>query len=139
VTTWRPAPERGADVAWQRRRERWRSTLESRDGILVVAERDGRVIGALVGESEDPAEGSDTFEVPTSTAHVHDIAVLPDAQGGGVGRALMARFEQVLRERGVKSYGLDVMAGNDSARAFYEGLGLQLAQMTFYKVLPTAD
>jgi len=139
VTTWRPAPERGADVAWQRRRERWRSTLESPDGILVVAERDGRVIGALVGESEDPAEGSDTFEVPTSTAHVHDIAVLPDAQGGGVGRALMARFEQVLRERGVKSYGLDVMAGNDGARAFYEGLGLQLAQMTFYKVLPTAD
>jgi ribosomal protein S18 acetylase RimI-like enzyme len=139
VTTWRPAPERGPDVAWQRRRERWRSTLESPDAILVVAERDGRVVGALVGESEDPADGSDTFEVPTSTAHVHDIAVLPDAQGGGVGKALMERFEQVLRERGVKSYGLEVMAGNDAARAFYEGMGLELAQMTLYKVLPTAD
>jgi ribosomal protein S18 acetylase RimI-like enzyme len=45
----------------------------------------------------------------------------------------------VLRERGVKSYGLEVMAGNDSARAFYEKLGLELAQMTYYKVLPTAD
>jgi len=139
VTTWRPAPERGPDVAWQRRRERWKSTLESPDGILVIAERDGRVVGALVGESEDPADGSDTFEVPTSTAHVHDIAVLPDAQGGGVGKALMERFEEVLRERGVKSYGLEVMAGNDAARAFYERLGLELAQMTLYKVLPTAD
>ena len=139
MTTWRPAPERGPDVAWQRRRERWRSTLESSDGILVIAERDGRVVGALVGESEDPADGSDTFEVPTSTAHVHDIAVLPEAQGGGVGKALMERFEEVLRERGVKSYGLEVMAGNDAARAFYERLGLELAQMTLYKVLPTAD
>jgi ribosomal protein S18 acetylase RimI-like enzyme len=139
VTTWRPARERGADIAWQRRRARWKSTLESPDGILVIAEQDGRVVGALVGESEDPADGSDTFEVPTSTAHVHDVAVLPDAQGGGVGKALMERFEQVLGERGVKSYGLEVMAGNDSARAFYEQLGLELAQMTFYKVLPTAD
>jgi ribosomal protein S18 acetylase RimI-like enzyme len=139
VTTWRPAAERGPDAAWQRRRERWKSTIESPDGILVIAESDGRVVGALVGESEDPANGSDTFEVPTSTAHVHDIAVLPDAQGGGVGNALMERFEQVLRERGVKSYGLEVMAGNDSARAFYEKLGLELAQMTYYKVLPTAD
>ena len=139
MATWRPGPERGPDVAWQRRRERWKSTLESPDGILVIAELDGRVVGALVAESEDPADGSDTFEVPTSTAHVHDVAVLPDAQGGGVGKALMERFEQVLRERGVKSYGLEVMAGNDSARAFYEPLGLELAQMTFYKVLPTAD
>jgi len=139
VTTWRPAPERGADVAWQRRRERWKSTLASPDGILVVAERDGRVIGALVGESEDPADGSDTFAVPTSTAHVHDVAVLPEAQGAGVGKALMERFEQVLRERGVKSYGLELMAGNDGARDFYEHLGLELAQMTLYKVLPTAD
>jgi ribosomal protein S18 acetylase RimI-like enzyme len=139
VTTWRPARERGADVAWQRHRERWRSTLESPDAILVIAERGGRVIGALVGESEDPADGSDTFEVPTSTAHVHDVAVLPEAQGSGVGKALMERFEQVLRERGVKSYGLEVMAGNDIAQSFYEKLGLELAAMTFYKVMPGAD
>jgi hypothetical protein len=39
----------------------------------------------------------------------------------------------------VKSYGLEVMAGNDAARAFYEQLGLEPAQTTFYKVLPTAD
>jgi ribosomal protein S18 acetylase RimI-like enzyme len=139
VTTWRPAPERGADVAWQRRRKRYESTLSSSDGILLVAEGDGRVVGALIGEVEDPADGSDTFAVPTSTAHVHDLAVLPDAQGGGIGRALMARFEQELRDRGVRSYGLDVMAGNDAARGFYSALGLELAQMTMYKVLPSPE
>jgi ribosomal protein S18 acetylase RimI-like enzyme len=51
----------------------------------------------------------------------------------------MERFEQVLRDRGIASYGLDVMAGNDAARGFYSSLGLELAQMTMYKVLPTAD
>jgi ribosomal protein S18 acetylase RimI-like enzyme len=51
----------------------------------------------------------------------------------------MERFEQELRERGIASYGLDVMAGNDAALAFYATLGLQVAQTTLYKVLPTAD
>jgi ribosomal protein S18 acetylase RimI-like enzyme len=139
VTTWRPAPERGSDVAWQRRRKRYEETLSGADGILLVAERDERVVGALIGEVEDPADGSDTFAVPTSTAHVHDVAVLAEAQGAGIGRALMERFEQELRARGTKSYGLDVMAGNDVAQRFYATLGLELAQMTMYKVLPSSD
>jgi ribosomal protein S18 acetylase RimI-like enzyme len=139
VSTWKPAPERGSDVAWQRRRGRWEATLKSPDGVGLVAQRDGRVVGALIGEIEKPAEGSDTYVVPDSTAHVHDVAVLPEAQGAGVGRALMERFEQLLRERGVESYGLEVMAGNDAARDFYEKLGLELAQLTLYKVLPSDD
>jgi ribosomal protein S18 acetylase RimI-like enzyme len=139
VTTWRPAPERGADVAWQRRRKRYEKTLSSDDGILLIAERDEDILGALVGEVEDPADGSDTFAVPTSTAHVHDLAVLPEAQGAGIGRTLMERFERELHERGVRSYGLDVMAGNDVARRFYAAFGLAAAQVTMYKVLPSAD
>jgi ribosomal protein S18 acetylase RimI-like enzyme len=126
-------------VAWQRRRGRYEQTLSEPSGLLFVAERGGRVVGALIGEVEDPADGSDTYAVPTSTAHVHDLAVLPQAQGAGIGRALMERFEQELRERGTKSYGLDVMAGNEVAVRFYAALGLELAQMTMYKVLPSSD
>jgi ribosomal protein S18 acetylase RimI-like enzyme len=139
VSSWHPAPERGPDVAWQRRRGRYEQTLSEPSGLLFVAERGGRVVGALIGEVEDPADGSDTYAVPTSTAHVHDLAVLPEAQGAGIGRALMERFEQELRERGTKSYGLDVMAGNEVAVRFYAALGLELAQMTMYKVLPSSD
>jgi ribosomal protein S18 acetylase RimI-like enzyme len=126
-------------VAWQRRRGRYEQTLSEPSGLLFVAERGGRVVGALIGEVEDPADGSDTYAVPTSTAHVHDLAVLPEAQGAGIGRALMERFEQELRDRGTKSYGLDVMAGNEVAVRFYAALGLELAQMTMYKVLPSSD
>jgi ribosomal protein S18 acetylase RimI-like enzyme len=139
TSAWKPAPERGPDVAWQRRKGRWKTTLQSDDGVGLVAEREGRVVGVLIGEVEKPAEGSDTYAVPNSTAHVHDLAVLPEAQGAGVGRALMDRFERELRERGIESYGLEVMAGNDAARAFYDKLGLELAQLTLYKVLPKDD
>jgi ribosomal protein S18 acetylase RimI-like enzyme len=135
VSTWRPGPERGADVAWERRRARYAKTLADPGGILLLAERDGRVIGAVIGEVEDNPEGSDTFTIPDRVAHLHDVAILPEARGVGVGHALMARFEAELRERGVVSYGLDVMAGNDGARRFYESLGFELADLVFEKRL----
>jgi ribosomal protein S18 acetylase RimI-like enzyme len=135
VSTWRPGPERGADVAWGRRRARYAKTLGDPSGILLLAERDGRVVGMLIGEVEDEPEGSDTFAIPDRVAHLHDVAVLPEARGGGIGHALMAGFEAELRERGVVSYGLDVMAGNDGARRFYEALGFELADMVFEKRL----
>jgi ribosomal protein S18 acetylase RimI-like enzyme len=139
IAAWRPAPERGLAAAWQRRRGRYEATLSTSDGILLVAERDGRVVGALVGEVEDPADGSDVFAVPTRIAHVHDLAVLPDAQSRGLGRALMARFERELHERDVVDYGLDVMPGNESALRFYESLGFEIANLTLRKHLPGAD
>jgi ribosomal protein S18 acetylase RimI-like enzyme len=139
ISTWRPAPPRGADEAWRRRRPRYEKTLGKPNGLLLVAEHDGRVVGALVGEVDDPADGSDVFAVPTSQAHVHDIAVLPEARGGGVGRALLERFEEVVRERGVQSYGLEVMAGNDSARRFYEAMGFVDVSFAMEKRLTGAD
>jgi ribosomal protein S18 acetylase RimI-like enzyme len=139
VATWRPGPERGADVAWARRRARYEKTLSSPNGILLLAMRHGRVVGALIGESEENPDGSDTFTIPAHVAHVHDLGVLPDVRGGGIGRALLERFEAEMRARGVESYGLDVMAGNDSARAFYEALGFELADMVFEKRLRPAD
>jgi ribosomal protein S18 acetylase RimI-like enzyme len=135
VSTWRPGPERGADVSWARRRARYEKTLAEPTGILLLAERDGQLVGALIGEVELDPEGSDTFVIPARVAHLHDLAVLPDARGGGVGHALVERFEQELRSRDVVSYGLDVMAGNDSARQFYEALGFELADMVFEKRL----
>jgi ribosomal protein S18 acetylase RimI-like enzyme len=135
VSTWRPGPERGADVAWARRRARYEKTLAEPNGILLLAERDGRVVGMAIGETEDQPEGSDTFAIPDRVAHLHDVAVLADDRGGGVGSALMERFEQELRARGVVSYGLDVMAGNDAARRFFEALGFELADLVFEKRL----
>jgi ribosomal protein S18 acetylase RimI-like enzyme len=135
VSTWHPGPERGAAEAWRRRRGRYEKTLSAPGGILLVAERDGRIVGALVGEIEDHAEVSDTYDMPARQAHVHDLAVLAGARGGGVGRALMERFEEELRARDVPWYGLDVMAGNEQALRFYTSMGLEPAAVSLDKRL----
>ena len=55
-------------------------------------------------------------------AHLH-IDLLPVLQGKGCGRALMERFCDALRERGVPGVHLGVDAQNANAIAFYRKLG----------------
>jgi ribosomal protein S18 acetylase RimI-like enzyme len=51
------------------------------------------------------------------------VAVDPDRQGQGLGRAIMAASEAWLRQQGVEKAQLLVRAGNEKVRAFYEALG----------------
>ena len=56
-------------------------------------------------------------------AYVNVLVVAEEAEGRGVGRALMAHAERWARERGCREVCLDVFAGNAGATAFYERLG----------------
>jgi amino-acid N-acetyltransferase len=56
---------------------------------FLVAERDGRVIGCVHLDEYAP-----------SLAEVRSLAVAPDAQGSGVGIALVAALERLARVRG---------------------------------------
>ena len=56
-------------------------------------------------------------------AHISVIAVTKDAEGKGVGRALMEHAEAWARERGHGSVTLSVFEGNQRARALYERAG----------------
>jgi ribosomal protein S18 acetylase RimI-like enzyme len=78
--------------------------------ILVAVEPD-RVIGtAMVGE--DGHRG-----------WVYYVAIAPDRQRGGIGRALMDASEAWLKHRGVWKMQLLVRADNAAAKGFYERLG----------------
>ncbi|NYF17680.1 ribosomal protein S18 acetylase RimI-like enzyme [Microbacterium sp. AK009] len=55
-------------------------------------------------------------------AHLH-IDLLPEVQGRGWGRRLVAEFVQALRDRGVSGVHLVASAGNTGALAFYPRLG----------------
>lgn len=61
-------------------------------------------------------------ELAAYPAHLH-IDLLPPGQGRGLGRALMDRFFEALRERGVPAVHLGVSPANVRARAFYDRLG----------------
>ena len=51
------------------------------------------------------------------------LAVDPDRQGEGLGRAITAAAEAWLRDRGMDKAMLMVRPGNEKVRAFYETLG----------------
>ena len=64
---------------------------------------------------------------PEHPAHLH-IDLLPHAQGGGWGRALMTRFFETLRAAGVRGVHLGVGTRNTGAVKFYERIGFQLIE-----------
>ena len=54
---------------------------------------------------------------------VYYVAVDPEEQGNGFGRAVMGAAEAWLRERGITKIMLMVRPDNEPVRAFYEALG----------------
>lgn len=56
-------------------------------------------------------------------AYVDILVVAPEAEGQGVGRALLRHVEDWARERGFREVVLDVFAGNSGAIAFYDRVG----------------
>ncbi len=69
--------------------------------------------------------GARDFFTGEEHGHVSDIVVAPEAEGRGVGRALMAAAEDWARARGYRLLSLHVFEDNARARALYERLGYQ--------------
>src|SRR5262245_19893158 len=57
------------------------------------------------------------------SAHLEVIVVRDDAEGQGIGKALIQEMEQAVREQGALSMTLHVFAANTRARAMYDRLG----------------
>ena len=68
-------------------------------------------------------------------AYVEVLVVAPEAEGKGVGAALMRFAEQWARERGMREVVLDVFAGNEHARRFYERVGYRTDHLRMVKPL----
>lgn len=71
-----------------------------------------------------PAYG-DLFETEADEFYISNLAVLPDYQGHGVGKALMDYAETLARQAGLKKCSLIVTYGHQPARRLYEKLGYQ--------------
>lgn len=84
---------------------------------LFVAELEGAPVGCLLMWTLE-----DYFSQQPH-AHISVIAVTREAEGRGVGRALMAHAETWARDRGHQSITLSVFDSNRRARALYERVG----------------
>ena len=87
------------------------------EAFVAVAEDSGAPLGLLVIKPD--------FDYFTDhpRAYVEILVVAAEAEGRGVGRALMAHAERWGREHGCHELVLDVFANNLSAIAFYERIG----------------
>lgn len=66
---------------------------------------------------------------------VHNIYVRPADRGVGIGSALLEAAEAALAERGADTVGLQAMASNESARAFYEQNGYAPHRVEYEKTI----
>jgi GNAT superfamily N-acetyltransferase len=106
---------------------RWvRESLES--GTVLVAEDEGTIVGFASVKERDHFTG-------VRLAYVGELAVATEAEGRGVGRALMAAVETWARERGLARILLDTGAANTEARAFYARLGFEESEVTLSKAV----
>ncbi len=69
------------------------------------------------------------------SAHLEAIAVSEDAEGTGVGQALLATAEREAKDQGAKTMTLHVFAVNTRARGFYEKSGYDGELLRYIKAL----
>ena len=86
---------------------------------VFVADDDGEIVGFAAGNMlEEPRHGLD--------AELSAAYVQRDHQRAGIGRRLVDAVARAQRAHGARGLIVWVIAGNNGARAFYEGLGATL-------------
>jgi ribosomal protein S18 acetylase RimI-like enzyme len=114
-----------SDEGWERTARR---SLDDPRSALYVSEEDGVVVGFVQLSFVDKPWGS--------SCEVGTLVVDPAHRGRGHGTALMSAAEGRARTEGARGMRVEVLAGNEQARAFYERLGYGLLAHRFGRALP---
>lgn len=109
------------DAAWSESTEaaEFFQARLSGDGVCLVAERDGELVGCLMGALSEAV----SYRRPTPMAELETLFVRPEIRGGGVGRRLMSAFADWVNEHGAARLTVRVSAANRDALRFYEREG----------------
>jgi|Deesub1362A_J573_1020465.scaffolds.fasta_scaffold06309_2 ribosomal protein S18 acetylase RimI-like enzyme len=94
-----------------------RKKLARDPDLFLVAQMDGRLVGAVLG-GFDGRRGM-----------VYHLAVSPQARRRGVGKRLMEELESRLRDKGCIKYYLLVTHDNQEALDFYRALGCEVMDL----------
>ncbi|MCJ7631491.1 ribosomal protein S18-alanine N-acetyltransferase [Candidatus Bathyarchaeota archaeon] len=80
---------------------------------FLVAEREKQIVGYLIT----------TYD--RNTGHIVSIAIISEERRKNVGRTLMEKGSDILRELGVETIRLEVRKSNREAQKFYEAQGFE--------------
>jgi len=95
--------------------------LDEPNVIILVAERDGEVIGYTYAG----VEGNDYMSLRGPAGVLHDIVVDPAHRGQGVGRALLDATLEALKAKGVPRVVLSTAERNESAQRLFARAGFR--------------
>ena len=90
-----------------------------------MGELDGRVVGFVCCR----------LYSHRSTGHVANLAVVPEFQGKGVGKALMHAALEHFRDRGMRYARIETLEQNARAQNFYPALGFKEVGRQVYYLL----
>lgn len=115
-----PTPKT-AEEAWQK-------------GTLYVAEREGRICGAVILNHIQPFEyGKIPWKYPAEESQalvIHTLAVHPDFRGIGLAREMVQYAEELARKKDCLVIRLDTYVGNTPAMKLYQSMGYELSGRT---------
>jgi ribosomal-protein-alanine N-acetyltransferase len=101
------------DLPWSWTESRVRYHLRNRECAVIVARHGKRICGFAIMQFYD------------AHAHLNLLAVHPGYRNQGIGSALVSWLEDSARTAGIFLVRLELRAGNDGGRAFYERLGYE--------------
>jgi ribosomal protein S18 acetylase RimI-like enzyme len=104
---------------------------------LIVAERNGRIIGAVTYYAD--ATMSEHEGWPEGFAEIRLLAVDPNARGFGLGRLLTEECINRARNEGIRTIGLHTSKLMEVARDMYERMGFQRAPEFDFTPDPDVD
>ena len=104
------------------------SQLDTPEVVVLVAERDGKV----VGYSYAALEGYDYMSLRGPAGVLHDVVVDPAHRAGGVGRLLVEATLAALGELGAPQVVLSTAERNEAAQRLFARLGFRrtMVEMT---------
>jgi GNAT superfamily N-acetyltransferase len=98
---------------------------------IFIAEKDGEALGCILCKLVERQENPFTFV--TRYLLVDQISVRPEAQGQGVGAALIKQAVTLAKELNVRRIQLDSWGFNTKAHSFFEKMGFEKFTHRFWR------
>ncbi len=103
------------------------SALQKRDGVIVLAEKDGKIIGASVGYAFiHRTDMSDLIENSDRVYYYAELFVQNQYRGLGVANMLIAEREKVARQRGYLAAMVRTSVVQQIIQDIYSGRGFRV-------------
>lgn len=109
--------------------------VQESDGLILVAEVNGRPVGFAVGTigRTDPIGALECH--PITRGNLVEFFVDPSSRRSGVGSMLLERLEEHFESRGCTYIGTEVFAPNLDAQCFYRQVGFEERDIFMMKPL----